>query len=67
MIIHRNDILALNNYYVHFACNSCASNDCEYVIKVNVNGASTIFALTLCTIKWLHGHILPERKYWLAL
>ena len=42
-----------------------ASNDC-YLFEMSVNRASTIGGLTLCTIKWLHGHNYPKRKYLLA-
>lgn len=56
--------LAINHEFMQFAYNWSASSDCYYVFKMNINGASTIFTLTLSAIKGLRGYIVPMRKEW---
>jgi hypothetical protein len=41
MILPRNGLLAANNNGMTFKQNDCSPNDCWYVSKVNINGAST--------------------------
>jgi len=43
-----------------FTFNCWASTDCEYDIKLSVNGASTIFGLTFSANKGLQSHIFPK-------
>jgi len=47
-----------------FTYNCWATTDCYYVIKVIINGASTISALTFLPTTRLLGHILPKWFDW---
>jgi hypothetical protein len=49
------------------AYNYAACNDFWNVFKVSINGASTIFSLTLSAINGMYSHILPKSKYLLSL
>jgi len=67
------NLLTVNNNVMTVMQSDCALNDCWYVSKVSVNGASTErqrsvndFSLILSAIKELHHHINPKTSYWPA-
>ena len=67
IIIHRIDVLAVNNDCLQLAYNCWASNDCWYVIEVSINRALIMLSLTPSAMKGLHCHLLLKMTYWFSI
>jgi len=47
-----------------YTFNCWVPSDCQYVIKLSVTQASTIFRLTFSANKQLYSYVLPSGLYW---